>query len=210
MKLEQYIEDYFIEHNIPLINKYSKKSTVELATYGRIKAGWSAGSQNTFIKKYFKDKPKFVQLKTYIPSLNNDKFCCECNEVKSNIEFTNNISTIDGKTHLCKDCDSNRYKNYYKDNKDYKLSKNKEHYTNNKKLYLAKSAARRAAKLKRTPKWANLQKIKEFYLNCPEGHHVDHIIPLQGKNISGFHVLENLQYLPAKENLSKSNKWPPN
>lgn len=65
---------------------------------------------------------------------------------------------------------------------------------------------RHAQKLKAIPKWADLKAIREFYKKCPEGYHVDHIVPLQGKTVSGFHVLENLQYLPAKENLSKGNK----
>lgn len=57
-----------------------------------------------------------------------------------------------------------------------------------------------------TPKWADLKAIKEFYRACPVGYHVDHIVPLKGKDISGLHVLENLQYLLAKDNLKKSNK----
>lgn len=57
----------------------------------------------------------------------------------------------------------------------------------------------------RTPKWANLEAIRDFYKNRPNGYHVDHIIPLKGKEVSGLHVLENLQYLPAQENLKKSN-----
>lgn len=76
-----------------------------------------------------------------------------------------------------------------------------------KKLRRARENKRRAAKLKRTVSWANLDVIKEIYLNCPEGYHVDHIVPLQGINVSGLHVENNLQYLPASENISKSNKW---
>ncbi len=68
------------------------------------------------------------------------------------------------------------------------------------------SRSRQARKEERTPPWADLDKIREIYLNRPKGYHVDHIIPLNGENVSGLHVHYNLQYLPAKENLSKGNK----
>lgn len=71
----------------------------------------------------------------------------------------------------------------------------------------ALAMARHAAKLRRTPKWADLAAIRAFYEACPQGHHVDHIVPLRGELVSGLHVLENLQYLPARDNMLKSNQW---
>ncbi len=65
----------------------------------------------------------------------------------------------------------------------------------------------RARKLQAIPSWANLDKIKEIYLNRPDGMHVDHIVPLKGKYVCGLHVEYNLQYLPAKENLAKRNLY---
>ncbi len=79
-------------------------------------------------------------------------------------------------------------------------------YEKNKSKQNAKSNMEKAMRLQRIPPWADLEAIKEFYLNRPDGYHVDHIVPLRGKEVSGLHVLENLQYLPAKENLSKGNK----
>ena len=71
----------------------------------------------------------------------------------------------------------------------------------------ASNSRRNAAKMNRTPVWAELEEIQEFYLNCPKGYHVDHIIPLQGGRVSGFHVLGNLQYLTPQENHSKNNSY---
>lgn len=69
------------------------------------------------------------------------------------------------------------------------------------------SAKRRSKKLQATPPWSDLAAVQEFYTNCPPGMHVDHIIPLQGRKVSGLHLLDNLQYLTAFENLSKSNSF---
>ena len=37
--------------------------------------------------------------------------------------------------------------------------------------------------------------------------HVDHIIPLKGKLVSGLHVIENLQVIPGIENIIKKNSY---
>jgi len=71
-----------------------------------------------------------------------------------------------------------------------------------------------ADRLQRTPKWADLKEIRKFYtvstmLSRLTGmqHHVDHIIPLRGKCVSGLHIAENLRVIPEFENLSKGAKF---
>jgi hypothetical protein len=80
----------------------------------------------------------------------------------------------------------------------------------------AKSAARRAAKRKATPEWANIDKIREIYkessrktLETGIQYHVDHVIPLNNPLVCGLHVHENLQVITERKNLTKSNKWKP-
>lgn len=58
-----------------------------------------------------------------------------------------------------------------------------------------------------TPYWVDKKSLVEFFKKRPVGFHVDHIVPLRGKNVSGLNVPWNLQYLPASENLRKSNKF---
>lgn len=73
----------------------------------------------------------------------------------------------------------------------------------------ADTALRRAGVRQRTPLWADLTAIVQFYKACPPGYHVDHEYPLRGKYVSGLHVIENLQYLPAIDNLRKNNYYTP-
>lgn len=71
------------------------------------------------------------------------------------------------------------------------------------------SYARYSARRKfQTPVDEDLSAIRKFYLDCPEGYEVDHIIPISK---GGPHSLSNLQYLTIKENRQKGNKldWCP-
>lgn len=88
---------------------------------------------------------------------------------------------------------------------------------NNKGKVNAITRKRQAAKLNRTPLWLTKEQIKEmeqFYINAQNltqetgiKYAVDHIIPLQGKNISGLHVPWNLRVITAFENTSKGNRY---
>ena len=45
--------------------------------------------------------------------------------------------------------------------------------------------------------------IRQFYMKCPSGYEVDHIIPLSK---GGKHHITNLQYLTKKQNMAKGTK----
>ena len=74
---------------------------------------------------------------------------------------------------------------------------------------------RRAAKIQATPKWLteqHLNSMKLYYTAAKwvesildEKIHVDHIVPLRAKNMSGLHVPWNLQLLLKSDNLKKHN-----
>lgn len=105
---------------------------------------------------------------------------------------------------------------YYEDNKSMVAARLKKYREDNRDCFRFRQAKRRAAKLNALPKWLNheeFEQIKELYtcaqmfkLYTGQEYHVDHIVPLQGENVCGLHVPWNLQVIPAKENLSKSNK----
>ncbi|GAG06311.1 unnamed protein product, partial [marine sediment metagenome] len=158
--------------------------------------------------------------KNYVLRLNNYKYCRDCVNLLVLNNFSTSKYTIHEKNNQCKQCakeyrdehkeSAKEYsKKYREENKEEIKLKSKEYNQKDyvKLLNRKNSAKRKAAKLQRTPSWGNEQKIKEIYLNCPSNHHVDHIIPLQGKYVSGLHVHTNLQYLTAKDNLSKGNRY---
>jgi len=106
---------------------------------------------------------------------------------------------------------------YREDNLDKVKAANKNWREANRSHKTALEGKRRASKLKATPEWLTKEhheQIKLVYAHAKEcelltgdKYHVDHIIPLQGKNVSGLHVPWNLQVLPADINIKKSNSY---
>lgn len=154
---------------------------------------WNKNTTSKFLEKLF-NKPKRKPWYNYFLSLISYKYCSSCKEAHPTSEFSNNSSTDDGLQANCNSCRSTLNSGYY---------------NNNKSSFIHKNNLRRANKLQATPIWANLDKIKDIYDNCPEGFHVDHVIPLNNDLVCGLHCELNLMPIPAKENLSKSNKFDP-
>lgn len=94
---------------------------------------------------------------------------------------------------------------YYAENRDRILEYIRGWKKENPEKVRANNAKRRAVKksTSTTDLW-ELNQIDLFYSDCPDGHHVDHIIPL---NLGGRHEMSNLQHLEAWMNLSKGDKY---
>ena len=118
-------------------------------------------------------------------------------------------------------------KEYYTKNKDQiaeycnKNKKNKKAYDakyrkENSDKRVAYVAKRRAQKMK-TAQYGNAE-LTDFVMqeaaytakkrteSTGVLHHVDHIVPLNGDTVCGFHTWNNLRVIPANENIAKGNK----
>jgi len=115
---------------------------------------------------------------------------------------------------------SKRFYEKIKDNPEFKSEnsrKVREWARNNPEKVLEQSARKRATKLKRVPKWLTKDDkwiMQEIYRLAQDRTkltgiewHVDHIIPLRGKYVSGLHVPSNLRVIEKAHNLTKSNKF---
>lgn len=173
------------------------------------------------------------------------KVCKRCELEKPVAEFRPDIRYKDGFGSWCSECHRKRNSEWAKENRARLSAKsaawrrenkelaqainrrfkqaNKERLAaehaewaqKNKDKRRATTAKRKAAKLRATPAWADLEAIAAIYRRAAEIEaatgqrmHVDHIIPLQHPLVCGLHVPENLQILTGPENESKKNKWP--
>lgn len=185
-------------------------------------------ANNKQLKKYFTGKPckhGHIDERRVV-----DKKCCTCVSLRDKKYLENNREAIAQrkKKHYIKNKKriNDNCKKWYVENREKKREYNKKYskkyYKENRERIRAnldewvrqhpeykraKWARRRAQKLQAMPSWADKNKIKDIYKNCPKGWHVDHIVPLQGENVCGLHVENNLQYLTRADNIEKSNKY---
>ena len=174
-----------------------------------------------------------------------EKRCHRCTTIKPLSSFVKNRARHDGVSTYCRQCEAIekcRYRERHREKvrayhaanyiakreairarNDEWAKKNPERRAlicsewarNNAARVQAKVAARRAMKLKATPKWADQDKIRAIYAEARRltketgiQHEVDHIFPLKGDVAQGLHVQYNLQILTMTENRHKWKHMP--
>ena len=175
------------------------------------------------LNRYLDDKPckKGHISEKYV----RDGYCCEC-------KYLNEIKHKESRTVKSKKryiCNSKsiiiRNQEYAIENKEIvrvrqlawrQRNKNKivKYRQDNAGLYAFFAAERRVKVKRATPPWADMNKIKWFYLEAARitketgvTHEVDHIVPLTNKIVSGLHCEFNLQILTKTENIRKHNHF---
>jgi DNA mismatch repair ATPase MutS len=101
----------------------------------------------------------------------------------------------------------------YQRNKENEKESSRTYYKNNKEQYFSYNALRRS-RMRTACFFGDHKKISEIYRQAREltkltgiQFHVDHVIPLNGKYVSGLHVSANLEIVTATENLQKHAKF---
>ena len=109
------------------------------------------------------------------------------------------------------------FQQYYLNKKPQIDAANRAYRKANLDKHTEKENRRRAAKLNRTPAWLtndDYWMIEQAYeLSALRTKmfgfdwEVDHVLPMQGKMVSGLHVPTNLQVIPATLNRQKTNRY---
>lgn len=173
------------------------------------------------LTEYYKDKTKKMGVspackscKSYYDKCRHDKNRETLLKYMKDYHWKNRDKILSRKK-IYREENSEKIFEYRKENSASSKEYQSEYYLRNKGKFQYKSALRRSNRLKATPPWltpeqkALVENLYKFRANVSgvvgREYHVDHIVPLQSEVVCGLHVPWNLQVIPAKDNLSKSN-----
>ena len=136
----------------------------------------------------------------------NTRICMECDRLDKEVLRKSKTEEIKAKK-----------RQSYANHRQKALDQKRVYRQENKGKIIALATLRKKTIKQRTPKWLtkdDLWMIKEAYELAALrtkmfgfSWHVDHVIPLQGKNVTGLHVPTNMQVIPGSMNISKKNKY---
>lgn len=163
-------------------------------------------------ERYLKDRDKYLDMMSRYREANKEVLKQKQKEYREK-----NSETKKNRDRLYYAANKDKIREYREANKERRALQFKEYAQNNKGRIQAIKARRYTSKLKATPKWlskVDLDLIRtEYELSAwcssvmGEPYHVDHIVPLQGKQVCGLHVPWNLRVIPATDNIKKGNKY---
>jgi len=147
------------------------------------------------------------------------KWCKTCAKEKNKQYYIKNREKIKERRMKNREKNLEHKRKWYKANQEKVKAYEKEWNKNNNDKKRTNAALRRAAKMQRTPCWLteyDRALIQRKYTlaskkteSTGERWVVDHILPLQGKLVSGLHVSANLRVIKETTNLRKHNKYIP-
>lgn len=141
------------------------------------------------------------------------KVCIKC-KIPQHVSCFSKAGHEDKRRNTCKTCQASYRKKYYSVNKE-KENKDCRNYKKNNKGKVNSLNAKRHWRIRQSKEllsdFCKLQ-IEKIYNKCAEyrkmglDFHVDHIVPLNGKTVSGLHVPSNLRITTADFNYKKGSK----
>lgn len=167
------------------------------------------------------------------------RVCTKCNVEQPSSEYRKNKNYVGGIVWQCKSCiramarahwartreHSNQVKREWREkNRAHVVARHRRYVEKNRRRLCenslrwskanpekqrARVQARNARIRNAIPVWADQTATQQFYLDCPKGMDVDHIVPITSRYVCGLHWVGNLQYLDPLQNRIKNNRfWP--
>jgi hypothetical protein len=146
-------------------------------------------------------------------SLRTHKICSTCKTLKAFDLYPKNRTSADGHGTVCFECRREYDRLRYVTKGHSIRSRVKRYRKENLPKVNAADVAKNKSRKRATPEWLSWfhsAQIEEFYelaaartMQTGIEHHVDHIVPIRGKRVSGLNVPWNLQVLTAQENMRK-------